>query len=159
MDRQHAISLLIVEDTFVHQICRDLSRRLDLRQISHGRDVLISEVIDHVDVVLQTIGDEFTHHLFIEDAARGIVRIIDGDRAMLRLIRIFAAQVFDLRDQAVASSSSVGVNGTAWTFGKHCSYDQLKSGITTSVMSQWKPRIPSAVRDEPLAIRHASGPY
>ena len=101
MNGDHPIGLFVVEDAIAHQFRRDLPRRFDLRQAIHRRDVLIGQIVDDGDVVLQAVRDQLAHHLFGEDAARGVVRIVDGHCAVLRPTRIVQAEFFDLRDQTI----------------------------------------------------------
>ena len=51
------------------------------------------------------------------------------------------------------------VRGMADTDGKQCSYDQLKSGMITSRMPQWKPSRLNDVRDDPLTTVQCATSY
>ena len=108
MDRDDPLSLLVIHFAKPDQLGGNLAGSFDFGETVNRRYVLVRQVVNHINIVLQAIRDQAADGVFVQYPTRGVMGIIDHQRAAPLPGRVQPGQVLHFSNHGVNVKSQRG---------------------------------------------------
>ena len=95
------MGLRFSDDALAMQFQCNLANGFDFRQVSHRSHILVSQIINDINIVLQAMLDQTTDARFFENPPCGVMWIVYRYRATPRPGGVMLAYLLDLLDEGI----------------------------------------------------------